>query len=151
MEKEKSPVLGHEPVILERTYAAPASIIWKALTDKTEMKKWYFDIPEFKPEVGLEFKFLAGSKEKKFLHLCKITEVIPGKRIAYTWRYDGEPGNSEVSFELFPDGDQTRLRIVHTGLETFPSASGDFAKENFVTGWTGFLDKHLVKYLQENG
>jgi len=33
-------------------------------------------------------------------HLCKITEVIPLKKIGYTWRDKGEPGDSPVTIEL---------------------------------------------------
>jgi uncharacterized protein YndB with AHSA1/START domain len=139
----------NEPLVFERVFPAPAAMIWKALTDKTEMKKWYFDVPDFKPVPGQEFQFLAGEKGKEYLHLCKVTEVIPGKKIAYTWRYDGYEGNSEVSFELFPEGNQTRLKLVHTGLETFPVSNPGFAKGNFVIGWTYFLDKALPGYIHQ--
>ena len=47
-----------EPVIKEVLLNAPASKVWKAITDKNEMKQWYFDLAEFKPEVGFEFSVL---------------------------------------------------------------------------------------------
>ncbi len=34
-----------EPFIIERTYNAPVSKVWSAITDKDQMKQWYFDIP----------------------------------------------------------------------------------------------------------
>ena len=46
-----------EAVVIERTFAAPVARVWKALTDVGEMKQWYFDLKEFKPEVGFEFEF----------------------------------------------------------------------------------------------
>ena len=67
----------------------PTSKVWKAITDRDDMKKWYFDIAEFRPEVGFEFHFRAGDEKKKYLHLCRITEVIPDKKLAYSWRYEG--------------------------------------------------------------
>ncbi len=51
------------PIVIERTLNAPASRIWKALTDRNEVKSWYFDLAEFKPEVGFEFSFTAGTEE----------------------------------------------------------------------------------------
>lgn len=39
----------------------PASIVWKAMIDKGEMKKRYFDLFDFKPEVRFTFKFIAGA------------------------------------------------------------------------------------------
>lgn len=136
-------------VVIERTYEAPAHVIWAALTDPNEMKKWYFDIPDFKPEIGREFSFLAGSDEKKYLHLCRVTEVVKGRKIAYTWRYEGYTGESEVSFELFEEGNVTRLLLIHKGLDTFPADAPELAKENFVKGWTYFTGEALPKYLGE--
>ena len=50
-----------------------------------------------------------------FVHLFKVTEVVPQKKLAYTWRYKDFEGSSLVSFELFEEGDKTRLRLTHTG------------------------------------
>jgi uncharacterized protein YndB with AHSA1/START domain len=118
------------PFVIERTYNAPADKVWQAITDKDKMKQWYFDLKEFKPEVGFEFQFSGGTREQTFLHLCKITEVIPGKKLTHTWTYDGYPGESFVTFELFAEGDKTRLKLTHAGLETFPGQPA-FARTNF--------------------
>ncbi|MEO8446766.1 MAG: SRPBCC domain-containing protein [bacterium] len=138
-----------QPIIMERTFDAPVPNVWKAISDKKEMKNWYFDIAEFKPEKGFEFEFLAGGADKKYLHLCKVTEVVEGKKLSYDWRYDGYSGVSNVTFELFPEGDKTKLKLTHTGLETFPLDNPDFAKKNFEAGWTSILDKSLKNYLTE--
>ena len=78
-----------EAVTIERTFNAPVARVWKALTNADEMRVWYFDLKEFKPEVGFEFEFTVEHEGTKYHHLCKITEVIPQKKIAYTWRYAG--------------------------------------------------------------
>ncbi|MEP6615085.1 MAG: SRPBCC domain-containing protein [Ginsengibacter sp.] len=139
----------NQPVVIERTFNAPVSKVWKAITDKNEMKEWYFDLDAFKPEVGFKFQFM-GSKDADthFLHLCEITEVIPQKKLSYSWRYDGLPGKSFVTFELFEKGEQTLLKLTHAGLETFPSTNPDFAKENFVEGWTHIVNVSLKNYLE---
>jgi len=54
-----------EPVLIERTLNASVDSVWQALTDNQKMKQWYFDIEEFEPEVGFEFKFYGGNEEKK--------------------------------------------------------------------------------------
>src|SRR3989337_1023338 len=84
------------PFEIERTFHAPVEKVWKALTDKNDMKQWYFDLKAFKPEVGFEFVFEAGEGGKTFRHVCKVTEVVVNRKLAYTWRYDGYPGNSVV-------------------------------------------------------
>ena len=137
-----------QPFIIERTFNSPTDKVWKAITDKNQMKQWYFDLAEFKPEVGFEFQFLAGNKTKKWLHLCKITEVIEGKKLTYSWRYDGYEGISYVTFELFEDGNQTRLKLTHEGLETFPSVVPEFAKENFIEGWNQIIGISLKEFVE---
>src|SRR5690606_30300437 len=64
-----------EPIIVERIFSKPISQVWKAITDKTEMKQWYFDLAEFKPEVGFKFKFMGGTEENQYLHICEVSEV----------------------------------------------------------------------------
>lgn len=140
--------MAHQPFIIERTYNAPVSLVWKAITNKEEMKKWYFDFSEFKPEVGFEFQFTGGTEEKTYLHLCKIMEVIENKKLTYSWRYEGYEGNSFVTFELFEEGKQTRLKLTHAGLETFPAIK-DFAEENFEAGWTEIIGKSLKEFVEQ--
>ena len=101
-----------EPFVIERIFNSPVQKVWKAITDKNDMKQWYFELKEFKPEVGFEFQFLAGDDKKQWLHLCRITEVIDKKKISYSWRYDGYTGISYVTFELFPEENKTRLSFT---------------------------------------
>ena len=124
-----------DAVVVERTLNAPVARVWKALTDVDQMREWYFDLKEFQPEVGFEFEFVVEHEGNAYHHLCKVTDVVPEKKIAYTWRYKGEPGDSLVTFELFPDGTQTRLKVTHTGIETFPRTPA-YARKNFEAGWT---------------
>jgi len=136
------------PFTIERTYNAPIAKVWKAITDKNDMKQWYFDLAEFKPEVGFEFSFIGGSETKKYLHLCKITEIEAGKKLTYSWRYDGYPGESFVTFELFDEGDKTRLVLIHRGIETF-GGEGDFARTSFAAGWTHITGTSLKEFVEK--
>jgi uncharacterized protein YndB with AHSA1/START domain len=146
--KEKRATMKSQPIIIDRTLNAPPKRVWKAITDKDQMKLWYFDLAEFKAEVGFEFRFLAGTQEKKWLHICKVTEVVPGKKLTYSWRYDGKEGISYVTFELTTQGGQTRLRLTHKGVETFPQDDPDFARDNFVKGWTHIVGTALKAYVE---
>jgi len=139
-----------QPFVIERTYNHPVAKVWAAITDNEKMKQWYFKLEDFKPEVGFEFTFMGGSKDKQYLHLCKITQVVPGKLLAHTWRYDGYPGNSEVTWELFDEGDKTRLKLTHTGLHTFDSTNDpNFAPESFAKGWTYITGTGLPDFLDK--
>ena len=140
-----------EPIIIDRTYNAPPERVWKALTDRDQMKAWYFDISEFKPEVGFEFRFTGGTEEKKYIHLCKITDVVPGKKLTHSWRYDGLQGISYVTFELFKEGSQTRVRLTHKGVESFPADDPNMKRGNFVDGWTHIIGTSLKGFVEGAG
>jgi uncharacterized protein (TIGR02246 family) len=113
------------------------------------MREWYFDLKEFEPEVGFEFAFVVEHEGNTYDHRCRITEVIPQKKIAYTWRYEGHEGNSLVTIELLPEGDKTRLKLTHTGLDTFPKTPA-FARENFEKGWTQIIGSELKKFVEKD-
>jgi uncharacterized protein YndB with AHSA1/START domain len=138
------------PFVIEKTYNAPSAKVWKAITDKDQMKHWYFKLDEFMPKVGFEFRFTGGPDDGvQYLHICKITEVVEGKKITYSWRYDGYEGNSFVTWELFDEGNKTKLRLTHAGLETFPANNKDFARKNFEAGWTEIVGKSLKEFLEK--
>lgn len=135
---------------MERTLNAPVSKVWKAITDKEQMKQWYFNIANFKPIPGFEFQFSGQGKEgADYLHLCKISDIVAEKKFTYSWRYDGLEGNSLVTFELFEEGDKTRLKLSHEGIENFSLNGPDFAKENFMQGWTELIGNLLPKFLEK--
>ncbi len=135
------------PFTIERVFDAAVNVLWKAITDKDEMKQWYFDLKEFKAEPGFRFSFTGGKDDRQYLHLCEVIDVIPNKKLSYSWKYDGYPGESKVIFELFPVGAKTRLKLTHEGLETFPADNPDFAKENFAQGWNGIIGTSLKEYV----
>ena len=136
-------------LVFERTYNAPIAKVWKAITDKNQMKEWYFDIPEFKPEKGFEFSFYAGKEDKKYLHKCVVTESNPKTSLAYSWSYDGYPGYSIVKFELTPESKtKTKLKLTHSGLDSFPENDPDFAPESFGAGWTFITGTSLAEFVE---
>ena len=136
------------PLITESTYNAPVDIVWQAITDHEQMKQWYFDIESFKPEVGFEFTFKGENEGRVYIHLCKITEVIPGRKLKHSWRYQDYEGISYVTFELFPEENKTRIKLTHEGLESFPTLP-DFARNNFKEGWTMIIGTLLKDFVEK--
>jgi len=142
--------MTHLPFSIERTFNTPVHEVWNAITQKELMKEWYFDLQESKPEVGFKFQFKGGpTPEKQYLHLCEVVEVVPEKKLKYSWRYDGFEGNSFVTFEFFNLGETTKLRLTHEGIETFPQENLDFALTNFVQGWTYFINTSLPNFFSK--
>lgn len=142
---------NEEPIIVEQTINKTVDIIWNAITDINQMRQWYFDnIPSFKPEVGFETRFNVQSHSRNFLHIWKVTEVIPMKIIKYNWRYDGYFGDSLVTFELFKQNSSTLLRLTHIVNEDFPDDIPEFSRESGLQGWKYFIKECLVEFLEKN-
>ena len=140
--------MDNKLLIIEQEFNAPLELVWRAISEKELMKKWYFDISDFKAEVGCEFHFEGGEDGKRYMHLCKVLEVIPNKKLKYSWKYEGHTGLSFVTFELSSVGEKTKVKLIHEGLETF--INPDFIRANFAKGWKHLIQVSLKEYL-ENG
>jgi uncharacterized protein YndB with AHSA1/START domain len=142
---------NESPFIIEKILNAPQALVWKAITDKELMKQWYSDLAEFKAEPGFEFRFVGGPPEgKQWMHICVIKEVVPGSKLVHSWKYEGYPGDSLVTFELTSvDTNKTKLRLTHAGLDTFPASEPDLYKNNFEKGWTEIIGTSLAAFLSK--
>ena len=118
-----------KPLIVERTYNAPIEKVWKAITDKDQMKEWYFELEEFKPEKGFKFQFTGGDDTVQYLHECEVIVADPPNKLSYSWTYPEYcDGYSVVTFELFSEGEKkTKVRLSHEGLDSFPKDNPNFA------------------------
>jgi uncharacterized protein YndB with AHSA1/START domain len=134
------------PYIIDQVYNTPIGKVWQALTNQDAMKVWYFpQLKRFEPLVGFEMEFDDdGSSFKK---QWQVTQVISGSKLAHTWTYQGYPGLSEVTFELFKEGSSTRLKLTQSGLASFPN-DPHFARYRFEEGWKWIIGDKLKYYLE---
>ena len=149
--ENKHPNMSEDVLVFEKTFDAPVEKVWRAITDVDQMKQWYFpQLEQFKAEVGFETQFNVHHAGKDYLHIWKITEVVPLKKISLLWSYGGYPGQSLIRFELFADASKTKLILTHSGIDTFmPKKYPELGKENFTKGWTQFIEKALKEFLQK--
>lgn len=138
----------HAPLIQEEFYSSPIRRVWQALTVEGAMRDWYFpQLISFKPEVGSDFVFSNdGSPYQK---QWRVSRVEQGRLLAHSWVYKGFSGESEVVFELFEAGKETRLKLSHFGLESFPD-NPHFKRERFENGWEQILGVSLRNYLSKH-
>ena len=147
---------GHE-VVIERTIRATPQRIFRALTDAAELEKWFFTEARTDPRVGGSYEIAwqaADDPTRDHTRHGKYLEIVPDRKIVFEWL--GAPGEPEdrmyslrgmrttVAITLTPEGDSTRLRLVHTG---FPDT--EFGREmgtSHTGGWT-FYTANLERYL----
>ena len=140
--------MNTDPIVVEQIYNAPIALVWKAITEKDQMRQWFFEaMTEFEPAVGFETQFDVECEGQIFPHQLKVTEVVPEEKIVYGWRYGGFPGDSSVTWELSESSDGTKLMLSHRGQETFAQDNPIFSREAGEAGWGYFLHDSLKAYL----
>jgi len=86
--------LSKEAIVIERTFDAPADIVWQLWTQPEYFKRWYgpqgFAVPVAQMDVRIggkhlfcmEMKTPEGSR--KMWSTGEYMEVVPNKRLVYT-------------------------------------------------------------------
>ena len=129
---------------VERTFAAPAAQVWRALTDAAALAAWFWP-PQLDPTVeidarpGAAFR-IAGTG---MAVAGTYSAVEPPHRLAFTWRWDGDDEQTTVTMDLADRGDHAALTVTHKGFST---AS---ARDDHIVGWSDCLDR-LPAWLSAN-
>jgi uncharacterized protein YndB with AHSA1/START domain len=93
----------HENVKISVKVNAPVDKVWNALTNKEQMKNWYFDIPDLNQKKVMHSIFLSRVK-REFHHHCEIAEVVPNEKLKHSWTYpDITKEKTLVKWELKPE------------------------------------------------
>ena len=129
----------------------PREQVWRALTDSATLAEWMFP-NDFEPRVGHRFTFrVPGNPKLNFDGLtvrCEVLECEPphrntggeiaGGRLVFSWSAGGAVENTQVSFQLEPNGDGTRVLFEHSGFDlSHPFGQQAFKGAEF--GWTKML------------
>jgi uncharacterized protein YndB with AHSA1/START domain len=137
------------PLVTEQLLHCPPGRVWDALTDENKMRVWYFpQLVAFRPEPG--FSFVFADDGAAYHKIWQVLEVRPGEKLVHSWRYTGYPGSSTVRFELVPAGPGTIVRVIHTGIASFPRHP-HFARARFEAGWRTILGVNLKSLLERQG
>jgi len=117
------------------TISARPETVFRLLTDPNEYVRWKGVLAQLEPRAGGTFH--VDFKEKGIVD-GKFVEVIPSRRVVFTWGWKDNPvvppGSSTVEIDLESDGAGTRLRLVHRGLP-------DEAIPTHAEGWDYFLPR----------
>lgn len=115
--------------------ASPATI-FPYLTDPSKFVQWMGTDAQLVPEPGGEFRVLCGGDHPS---AGTFLEVVPNEKVVFSFGWDlpDHPipaGSTTVEITLTPEGDATRLRLVHSGLPE--DAVADHNK-----GWNYYLTR----------
>lgn len=96
--------------------------VWEAITDPERMNPWFGGEMSWVLEPGAPLFYRGDDGE---LRRGRVGEVRPQRRLSFVWWSDGEPPDpeaTEVTYQLEPDGDGTRLTVQERPLEVGPQA-----------------------------
>jgi uncharacterized protein YndB with AHSA1/START domain len=129
-------------VTLTRTYAAAPEKVWRAWTDPKAMMRWMRPAPGFTASVvesdlrvGGRYRIiLKGPAGEELETVGVFREVIPNRKLVYTWTSPNAPDQETVvTVTLTPSGAGTLFELRHDG---FP---GTKTRDSHTAGWSSSL------------
>ncbi|MBN8570756.1 MAG: SRPBCC domain-containing protein [Ignavibacteria bacterium] len=120
---------------------APASKVWKALTEQKQIEKWFMAPDNFIPEAGTTFHMTGTKDGESFPHTCTILEAIPEKKLSYTWNMSAIDGESIVAWELEEQDKTTKLTLTHSQWDKVKFNTPSLSPDDFINGWNYFINK----------
>ncbi len=122
----------------------PPAAVWEFLTDAGLMELWLMK-SGFMPIEGHEFQFRSKPVPQldfDGIVYCKVLEVVPFKKLSYTWKLGPGDGtinvDSIVRWELKEKDNGTELFLVHGDFTILENAS---VFEAMNKGWLDNIHK----------
>lgn len=129
----------------ERMIKKPASEVFRAIKDGRLFHNCSADSGEMKIDFRVGGKYQLTFKSYGITNWGEFLEIIPDRKIVFSWCESFEEPrtpNTKVTIELFPDGNNTRLKLVHTGF------SSKEIRDSHEEGWNGGIND-LSEEMQE--
>jgi len=122
---------GARPAVrLERHLPEPPSVVWRAITDRDELRAWFPSdvvVADGRWEVGAALTFLFPPEVIDMTLTGTVLEIEEPTTLVFTW------GEETLRFELSPEDGGTRLVLID---ELPPGAAARSA-----AGWDVCLDR----------
>lgn len=138
---------------LRRNFKCSPETLFSCWTDPRHLAKWWGPEGMNAPVIDLDVKpggrwrtVMRNDKGEEFKVQGVYREVMPPKRLVFTWAWEdetGKPGHeSIVTLTVTPEGGGAALHMVHDVLES------DESRDNHNKGWTSSLNC-LAAYTDE--
>jgi uncharacterized protein YndB with AHSA1/START domain len=117
--------------------------VFRALTDPSELEKWFVSKAEvdLRPGGTLKFTWREGEVAEGVFLL-----IVPPHRLSFRWQMGENLGETIVTIELTPQGEDTQVRLVETGWGV--GDDWDRLYNAVDAGWSFFFER-LVVWLEE--
>lgn len=128
--------MSHEraEIRLVRVYPQSPAKVWRALTTPELVARWWAR-GDVRAEVGHRFDMDMGPWG---MQPCEVLAVEPERLFSY--RFAQPTLDTVITWELVPEGEGTRLTLVHSGFD-LASPLVRRAYEGMKPGWPGILER----------
>jgi uncharacterized protein YndB with AHSA1/START domain len=137
-------------ITVTRVINAPCEMVFKVWTDTKHLAQW------FSPEniecrslsadlkVGGVFRIHMVSEKGDHIAIGKYQQIIPNKRLQFTWQWESYAMPASVVTVEFKDlGKTTRLTLIHEGFPDQEDA------DDHNKGWTSMIAK-FARWMEKN-
>ena len=125
-------------IVLEQRIAAPPATVYRYLTEADKWKLWQGVDAKLEARVGGIFSMFMGNGMNA---RGQFVELIPDKRVVFTWGWVDRPGippgSTTVQIDLNADGDETLLVLTHRSVAEDEAGMQEI-------GWTHYLPRLAV-------
>lgn len=141
-------------ISLEWFYPYPVETLWECFTNPEILKQWnrLSTKGDFKAEVG--FQWMESQKPRKGWDgkmYFEILDVIPQKRLKYSFKGGPEPGkitlDTIVTWDFQAVEGGTKVHLLHTGFE---GIKGFVTSLIMTKGWGKHTGKGLLAFLNSH-
>jgi uncharacterized protein YndB with AHSA1/START domain len=118
--------------------ASPATI-FEYLTNAEKIVEWHGTEAKLDPRPGGIYRVRVAGEHPS---AGEYVEVVPNEKVVFTFGWEEPdhaipPGSTTIEISLHPEGNKTRVRLVHSGLPA--DAVSDHG-----TGWSFYLERLAV-------
>lgn len=127
---------------VRRVFPVSPEQLFRAWTTPEELKRWHAPDPMTIPLVEVDLRVGGsyrihmrepGGQEFQVSGIYRLVE--PPRKLVYTWKWDHEDTETQVTLEFKPQGNGTELILTHEGL-----ASED-SRARHEHGWTSIVER----------
>jgi uncharacterized protein YndB with AHSA1/START domain len=123
-------------LIREIVIDATPETIWPFLVDVDKHVEWLGTVADIDPRPGGVYRVLVAGQHQSS---GQYTEVVPFEKVAFTFGWEQKdhpipPGSTTIEITLQPEGEKTRVRLVHSGLPAD-------AVDDHGQGWAHYLER----------
>ena len=135
--------MSGETLLIERTFQAPAERVFDAWTSEEVMRRWFHGrhawetpIAEVDLRLGGNVRVVMRDPEDgaEYGGGGHYTEIDPPTRLAFTWTWDDEGGETLIALDFEEVDGATTVRLTHSSLRDQESV---ISHEG---GWTTCFD-----------